>query len=359
MKTRHMLVRKCGLVAALLLLSIATGHAQQSINLTAVSGYSPVVTWIKEFRDFFIPEVDRRLAAGGKYKINWNHAYGGQIANVGGELQAIQRGLADIGVTVIPLATDKVGLYAVSYYTPFVSNDVVLIGQTIDRVADKIPEMKKQWVPFNQQHLLTYGVVDTYQVLVRKPIKSPDDFKGMKIGGIGPNLLWLQAMGATGVVENMGGAYNSLQTGVIEGYVIHTGAAKNVKLFEVAPYHVGARLGGAAAFTVNVNNDTWKRLPDAVRNAILEVCKTFRDHVGVAARKENDEGIQAHKDAKGTFVEISDEVRRAWAKSMPNIAAKWVEDNEKQGYTAKAILKAYMDEMRSANQPIFRHWDRE
>lgn len=359
MKSRQNAVCSLSLAAALSLLPIAASHSQQTINLTAVSGYSPVVTWIREFRDYFIPEVNRRLATGGKYKINWNQAYSGQIANVGGELQAIQRGLADIGVVVIPLATDKIGLYAVSYYTPFVSNDVVLIARTIDKVADKIPAMQKQWVPFNQKHLLSYGVVDTYQVLMRSAIKSPDDFKGMKIGGIGPNLLWLQAMGATGVVENMGNAYNSLQTGVIEGYIIHSAAAKNVKLFEVAPYHVSARMGGAAAFAVNVNNDTWKRLPDEVKNAILEVSKTFTEYVGTAARKDNDEGIQAYKDAKGTFVEVSDDVRRGWAKSMPNIAAKWADDFEKQGYPAKAILKAYMDEMRAANQPILRHWDRE
>jgi len=345
--------------ATLALVPAAPVQAQQAFDLTAVSGYSPVVTWIREFRDYYIPEINRRLAAGGKYKINWNQAYSGQIANVGGELQAIQRGLADIGVAVLPVATDKLGLYAISYYTPFVSNDVVLISRTIDKVAEQFPVMKKQFSQFNQIHLVTMGVVDTYQVLSRKPVKTPEDFRGMKIGGAGPNLLWLQAMGATGVVITLNDAYNALQTGVVDAYTIHTAGAKNVKLNEVAPYHVATQLGGAAAFTISVNNNTWKRLPDEVKTVIAEVAKAFPEYLGRAARKDNDEGIQAYKDSKGTFVTLSDEARVAWAKGMPNIATKWAEDHEKLGYPAKAILKAYMDEMRAAKQPIMRHWDRE
>jgi hypothetical protein len=44
---------------------------------------------------------------------------------------------------------------------------------------------------------------------------------------------------------------------------------------------------------------------------------------------------------------------------MSNIAQRWADDQEKQGYPGKAVLKAYMDEMRAANQPILRNWDRE
>ena len=251
------------------------------------------------------------------------------------------------------------GLYAVSYYTPFVSNDVVLISKTIDKVAQKFPDMVRQWEQFNQKNLVTLGVVDTYHVLSRKAISNADDFKGMKIGGAGPNLLWLQSMGATGVVAPMNEAYNALQTGVIDGYFIHSGAAQNVKLNEVAPYHVNTKAGGASAFAMSINLNTWKRLPDEVKNAITEVSKSFPDFLGKAARIDNDAGVQAYKDSKGTFVNISDDVRKQWATSMSNIAQRWADDQEKQGYPGKAVLKAYMDEMRAANQPILRNWDRE
>ena len=49
--------------------------AQTTINLTAVDGYPPKSLWIKEFIEFYIPEVDKRLAKDNKYKIRWNQAW--------------------------------------------------------------------------------------------------------------------------------------------------------------------------------------------------------------------------------------------------------------------------------------------
>ena len=44
---------------------------------------------------------------------------------------------------------------------------------------------------------------------------------------------------------------------------------------------------------------------------------------------------------------------------MPNVAKQWAEGLEAKGIPGKKILATYMDEMRAANQPIMRHWDKE
>jgi hypothetical protein len=48
--------------AATLALAYAPASAQQTINITAVSGYSPTASWVKVFKEYFIPEVNKRLA---------------------------------------------------------------------------------------------------------------------------------------------------------------------------------------------------------------------------------------------------------------------------------------------------------
>ena len=58
-------------IACLLAFGATTVHAQQTIKLTAASGHPPVFLWIKTLDEVFIPEVDRKLAAGGKYKVEW------------------------------------------------------------------------------------------------------------------------------------------------------------------------------------------------------------------------------------------------------------------------------------------------
>jgi hypothetical protein len=46
--------------------------AAETIKMTAIDGYSTKSMWVREFAGFLILEIDRRLAAKGNYKIEWN-----------------------------------------------------------------------------------------------------------------------------------------------------------------------------------------------------------------------------------------------------------------------------------------------
>jgi hypothetical protein len=60
---------------ALLALGITTQvNSAQVIKLTAIDGYSPKSMWVKEFINFYIPEINKGLAKTGNYKIKWNQA---------------------------------------------------------------------------------------------------------------------------------------------------------------------------------------------------------------------------------------------------------------------------------------------
>ena len=61
----------------------------------------------------------------------------------------------------------------------------------------------------------------------------------------------------------------------------------------------------------------------------------------------------------GSIVTLSEEQRRAWAASVPDLAGAWVADIERRGLPGSDLLSAYMDTMRDSAQPIMRHWDRE
>ena len=98
-----------------------TSIAQQTINLTAVDGYPPRALQVKTFINYFIPEVDKRLAKSGKYKIRWNKAFAGQIVKVKHVMTGMQKGLGDIGVVTSVFHQDKVPLQAIAYVAPFVT----------------------------------------------------------------------------------------------------------------------------------------------------------------------------------------------------------------------------------------------
>jgi TRAP-type mannitol/chloroaromatic compound transport system substrate-binding protein len=110
-----------------------SANAEKTINLTAIDGYPTKSLWVKEFINFYIPEINKRLAANGNYKIRWNQAWGGQIVKPKHVLEGLQKGLGDIGVVTTVFHHDKVPLQAVAYVTPFVTTDRRMPGRVTTR----------------------------------------------------------------------------------------------------------------------------------------------------------------------------------------------------------------------------------
>lgn len=349
-----------GLLATAMGVAVHTqAGAAQTINLTVVSGYAPVAAWVKVFKEYYVPEVAKRLAKTDAYRIKWNEGFSGTIAKPAGELDAVQKGLADIGMIQTVFHPDKLPLYGVAYATPFVTTDIGLVVRTVNDLTDKFPAMKDGWGKYNQVFLTTLGTVDNYQVATSKPIKSLSDFKGLKIGGAGPNLRYLEGLGATGVASNLVEMYNNLKTGVADGWVIWAEAAVNFKVYEVAPYYVVADLGAANSIALSANKDIWAKLPPEVKAVLAEVAIGYGAELAKYVDKVSAASVEKFVANGGKLVKLTPEQRKAWAAALPNIGKEWADGLEKDGLPARAVLGAYMDTMRKNNQPILRNWDKE
>jgi TRAP-type C4-dicarboxylate transport system substrate-binding protein len=337
----------------------APAQAQKAINLTAVSGYSPTASWVKIFKEYYIPEVNKRLAEKGEYKINWNEGFSGTIAKPREELAAVETGLADIGIVVTAFHVDRLPLYNVAFVTPFVANDVGLVVRTINKLTEKYPAMKQGWAKSNQIFLGASGSVDNYQVVCKPPIQKLGDFKGKRIVGAGSNLLWLQGLGAVGVQGNLGEFGNNIQTGIADCAMVWAEAAAGFKLYTMAPHYVKADLGAANSFAVTVNQSSWKKLPPAVQKVLQQAAIGYGDALSTYVVSAADKGLKTFESNGGKIIPFTQEQRVQWAKALPNIAQDWAKAADKQGLPGTAILKEYMDTMRANKQPIARHWDRE
>lgn len=334
-------------------------RAQEVVPLTVIDAYAPTALWVRVFMNYYMPEVDRRLAETGNYEIDWNRAFGGTVAKTGGVLEALQYGLADIGIITSPFHPDKVPFYNISYVTPLVTADIGLVARTVDELVERYPELRQEWDDYNQVFLTAAGAIDTYQVLMNQPIESLDDFQGKKICGVGLNLRYVQGLGSAAVSSNLGDFYNNIATGLTEGTVAWAESAVAYKLYEVAPYMIDVRLGAVTSKVITMNRRTYDRLPEEVRDVLLETAIDYRDELA----RETDRRAQSSREEfvaqGGTIQPLTDEQRRVWAESLPNMAKEWAEDLEERGLPGRQILRDYMDIMRANNQPIVRHWDRE
>lgn len=332
-------------------------QAEETINMIAIDGYPARAMWVKEFTGFFIPRVNEELAKGGKYKIAWQEAYGGQIVKPRGVLEGIKLGLGDIGIVTTIFHNSKLPSQGISAVTPFIAPDARVVAKAVDEIAKEFPQMAKELDAENQVYLATGVVLDTYQMFSKTPINSLDDLKGKKVAGAGYNLRYLEGIeGTAGVRGGLPNFYNMLQTGVVDAAMLWPEAAKTFKIAEVAPYMLKADLGAVNSKTVTVNKDVWAKLPDDVKAVLQKVAVEYRDHVASVAMDRAAASLEAYKKGGGTVVELSADARATWANAMPNIAKDWAEKLDKSGAPGSDMLKSYMEKLKAAGLTPIRDW---
>jgi TRAP-type C4-dicarboxylate transport system substrate-binding protein len=348
------------LLASLLAVPLsASADDPEVIPLIAIDSYAPTALWTLVFIEYFIPEVDRRLAETGNYKIRWNKAFGGSIAKTRGVLDALQYDLADIGIVTTPYHPDKVPFHNLPYVTPLVSADIGLVARTMSALVDRYPQLAAEWQDYRQVYLTTAGSIDTYQVLTNYPVNSLEDFRGRKIAGVGPNLRFLTGLDASPVNSGISDWYNNLATGLVDGIIGWVEGSIAYRLYEVAPYLVDVKLGAVSTKVISANARTWARLPAEVRTVLRETAADYRDELAREADRRAARSTIEFENQGGTIITLSMEQRRLWAHGMPNIAWEWAEAMEAHGLPGHDILHDYMEIMRANDQPIVRHWDRE
>jgi TRAP-type C4-dicarboxylate transport system substrate-binding protein len=353
------LARRTILGIALAAVPFAAG-AQQVIKLTAVDGYPPRALWVKHFIEYLIPETNKRLAAAGnKYKIDWHQAWSGQIVKPRGVLDGIKNRLGDIAVVTTVFYSSKLPLNNIPFYTPFSSHNPVLISRVMDQLMDKFPEFQKQFDDQNQVALTNYSSIDNYGIFTKTPVDKHSDLKGMKILAAGPNALYIKPLGAVNVLSNLTQQYNDLKSGVADGTIIWPEATITFKLYEVAPYYLKTDFGTGVNKSITVNKDTWKSLPPEVQKVLKETAVDYRDRVAQAAIDLSDSSTKKFVANGGKIRALSDEEKKHWADSLPNIAQNLAADVEKQrGYPARKMISAYMDALRAGGAKPVRDWDK-
>lgn len=356
MKTKKKLITFSG---ASILAMIATGpvFAQEEISIRITSGFAPNVAAVKILRETFMPRVEELLAETGNYSIEWRESFSGTLAQPGGELEAIQLGLTDIGVIPTAFHADRLPLYQIGSVTPFTSSDLVLIFGVMDDLVEKYPEFSETWDPLNQVSLAVSGIPDNYVLCSRVQIETKDDVDGLRVAGAGLNLRWVEPAGAVGVTGTLANFYQLVETGVADAMMVWGEAIVSLKYHEVCPHYFDAGMGGLNSYVINVNQQAWERYPEEVQTALREAAVEYGVAIGNFSAEVGAQARDTMLQNGGTVTELNQEDRLAWVNSLPPLAIEWADTLEGEGVRAREILTAYMDAMREAGQPVMRDWD--
>lgn len=330
----------------------------ETISATIAAGHPPVFRWVKMIDEVFVPATNKALE-GTDHSVNFSGQYGGAIAGVGEELEAVEAGLAELGICQSLFDPAKLAVQNVTYYTPFVTDDVRMVSDLMHRLQVEDERMQKSWNDNGVTYLGAPIVIDDYLLMTNFPVSSLADLDGKKIGAPGPALNWLSGTGAVGVSGNLTTYYNELKTGVFDGVIVFASAALPGKLFEVAPHITRAGLGAQYAGSICANTDWWEGLPPEVQQAMSSALDETQEWYLSNLEGAVSNAFEVMQSQGATVTDASEEMRAAWAAGMDNAAKNWATDLDGKSIPGTDILKLYMQEMRAKGATPLRDWDKE
>ena len=345
------LIRKQIMLIAMLTLLFGCGAQDSKTYTLRIGAGHPAgpAVYATQLQNYFVPEVERRVAEETNYKVQFIEGYGGSIASTAETLEAVQSGILDIGGYCTCFEPSKLFLHNFMYFTPFGPQDSELSVAIARKVYDAHPWLEEQLSNDYKQRLLALNGWDNYHLGTVRPWSSIDDLRGVKIGGAGPNLPWLEYAGVVPVQSALPDGYLSLETGVYDGWLMFPSAYYSFKFHEPAPYYTLIGFGAmGGAVIVTMNNKRFNKLPPEVQNIILEVA---HDYEREAARSLNMRQLKGLADLRASGADVRDlpaESRAIWAKSLSGFPNDMALEATSRDMPGSAIMKTYIEEITRA-----------
>jgi C4-dicarboxylate-binding protein DctP len=136
-----------------------------------------------------------------------------------------------------------------------------------------------------------------------KPLKNPEDYKGLKMRIQSSKVLEAQmrALSALPQVMAFSEVYQALQTGVVDGTENPISNLYTQKMHEVQK-HLSLTNHGYLGYAVIVNKKFWDGLPADVRGQLEQAMAESTKHANEIAKKENEDSLEAVKKSGKTQV---------------------------------------------------------
>ena len=330
-----------GLMAYLLTLGVA--HAD-TFTLRIGSGHpSGPVAYATQMEKFLGPEIQKRVAERTDHEINIIYAFAGTVAKVHETLEAVQKGLLDIGGYCVCFETSKAMPLGVSYYVPFSSPDIRLDVKVVRQLLEEYPAIYSYLSDKYNQTLLAISGFDNYGLGTNFKWDNVDQLKGKKLLAAGPNLPWLKSAGAIPATGALPTFYNQIKTGVADGVLIFPGSYYGFKFYEQAAHFKVTDFGGTMQIALTMNNKTRKKLPANVLAIIDEVGKEWEEVATNDAASREKPGLENLKKVGVEVTTISQQAKHDWAKSLNTFVNESAQKLQDAGLPGSEILNRYME----------------
>jgi TRAP-type C4-dicarboxylate transport system substrate-binding protein len=251
--------------------------------------------------------------------------------------ECVKSGLADIAWHVTGWTPGRFPMTSV-LELPFMERSTAAGSQMLADLWDKY--LKKEYDDVHLLYLHTHppGHFHTHS----KPIRTLEDFKGMKIriptAVIGD---MVEVLGGTKVGIPATGIYEAMSQKVVDGFGMPFEALPPFRLHEVSKYHTEVSLY-TSTFATFMNKARYESLPADVRKVIDETTSPAGGYwrkIGESWDKAEVNARKVVSDRGGEIYVVPKEERRRWRNAVKALDEKWAAAVEAKGLPARALLR--------------------
>ncbi|MBA4418447.1 MAG: C4-dicarboxylate ABC transporter substrate-binding protein [Syntrophus sp. (in: bacteria)] len=277
----------------------------------------------------YCEELNKKLAG----KVEVTQYTGGTLLTAPKMAAGVASGVADIGLSHCSYSRGRFPVMEImeaplGFPSSWIASHVAM------EFYDKFKP--KEWGAFHALMFSTSppNVVQT----VKKPVKTMEDMKGMKIRGTGRIGDTVKALGAAPMPIETVDLYEALRRGVVDGTYTPLETLKGFKFGEVQKYASATwKVGSVFQFYVVMNKRKWDSLPTDAQKIITEFSKEFLERWAVEWNKIDIEGREYFIKLGGQVLPVSDAEQAKMVKAVEPVIADYKKDLVSKGYKAAEV----------------------
>lgn len=310
--------------------ALASWTAAEAATSLTYSIFFPPTHAQSKAAESWAKEIEKRSA--GKIKISVFP--GGTLTPADQCYDGVVKGISDIGMSAFAYTRGRFPVMEVLDLPLGYPN-----GRVATRVANDFYQTMKPKALENVKVLYLHahgpGLLHT-----KKPVKTLEDLKGMKIRSTGFSAKVVSALGGVPVAMPQGETYEALSKGIADGTIGPIEVLKGWKQGEVIKSTTDCfDVGYTTAFFVVMNLKKWNALPPDVRKVFDDVSREWIDVHGKAWDEADKEGRTFTKSLGNQVITLPTQESARWKKAVRPTIEEYIKDAEKKGVPGRKSVK--------------------
>ena len=314
--------------------------AQMPVKLKAAAVFPPPESsMMSEVMKIWQDEVTKRTKGQITFETYWGCSLGAPAEHI----ELLKSGVVQVAQFYEWYTPGKLPIGDFEYVFPFSPVDSEIMLKSLRQIRSEFPQFYQDHTKQNIKMMLDAPGA-TNDIMSTVPLRTVDDFKGIKVAIIHRYFgRWLPP-GATAVTRPAQDRYDLLRSVVVQANSLPFELQYAFKIHEVTKYFIRADMISGSYAPVFMNLDTFKKFSPEIQKILLEAGRdTELKTVKEILPRWWDKCFKVWNAAGIQFLEFSKEEKRKWAEMIEDTTIEWAAEVEGKGYPGSKIVQRWQE----------------